>query len=355
MTRQYRKWHADLPNQPDIEKILILKWSAMGDIVIATAAMSDISRAFPNASIHLNTTSPWHRLFEHDDRYDRVDLMDLDGKDKGVRGLLRFAKMVKREAYDVVFDFQSNDHSRLALGLSAILHAKPRYRAGCHRLRPYNIAGPSMPHPAHAGGVARSMLEAAGVPVAASRPQLAVPEVVRTGVTVRLRQLGLDQLSYAVFLPGCQAAGYLKRWGALRYAELAKRLLLEGKIERIVILGGADETEECEAIAAQHPDRIVNLCGKTELLELLPICEHANFIVANDTGTAHLASATGRPMCVICGPTDPRRVKPLGVNVTTCQADLACINCYRKDCSHHSCMAMVSPAEVARKLLGPGC
>jgi heptosyltransferase-2 len=82
------------------------------------------------------------------------------------------------------------------------------------------------------------------------------------------------------------------------------------------------------------------------LLELLPICDNAAFIVGNDTGTAHLASATGNAMAVICGPTDPRRVKPLGDNVQAVQAQLACINCYRKHCAHHACMAQVSPQEV---------
>jgi len=72
--------------------------------------------------------------------------------------------------------------------------------------------------------------------------------------------------------------------------------------------------------------------------------------VANDTGTAHLASATGRPMVVICGPTDPRRVKPLGDNVDAFQAELPCINCYRKHCAHHSCMRVITPAMVEAKV-----
>jgi heptosyltransferase-2 len=90
---------------------------------------------------------------------------------------------------------------------------------------------------------------------------------------------------------------------------------------------------------------------------VIPICARARVIVANDTGTAHLASATGRPMVVICGPTDPRRVKPLGDNVDAFQAELPCINCYRKHCAHHSCMRLITPAMVEAKvksMLAPG-
>ena len=52
-------------------------------------------------------------------------------------------------------------------------------------------------------------------------------------------------------------------------------------------------------------------------------------------------------MLVLCGPTDPRRVRPLGPRVETMQADLPCINCYRKHCLHHACMRLLTPGRVA--------
>jgi heptosyltransferase-2 len=55
-------------------------------------------------------------------------------------------------------------------------------------------------------------------------------------------------------------------------------------------------------------------------------------------------------MVVICGPTDPRRVRPLGNSVITLQADLPCINCYRKHCSHHSCMRLITPDDVVARI-----
>ena len=117
-------------------------------------------------------------------------------------------------------------------------------------------------------------------------------------------------------------------------------------LTNVVLLGGPDEVEECAAIAEGQGGYVVNLCGKTQLLELPPIFERAALIVANDTGTAHLAAASNRRMIVICGPTDPRRVKPVGRGVIAIQADLPCKNCYRKICDHHSCMKFVTPEQV---------
>jgi heptosyltransferase II len=72
----------------------------------------------------------------------------------------------------------------------------------------------------------------------------------------------------------------------------------------------------------------------------------ATCIVANDTGTAHLAADSQTPMLVICGPTNPLRVKPIGPHVMAIQPDIACKNCYQKTCSHHSCMKGLTPEKV---------
>ena len=110
------------------------------------------------------------------------------------------------------------------------------------------------------------------------------------------------------------------------------------------------QREECDAIEAACPGLAVNACGKTAILDLVPLAEHAAFVVANDTGTAHVAAAAGRPMVVVCGPTDPRRVRPAGPRVRTLQAQLWCRNCYRKTCTHHACMEVLGPDQVLAEL-----
>ena len=56
-------------------------------------------------------------------------------------------------------------------------------------------------------------------------------------------------------------------------------------------------------------------------------------------------------MVVVCGPTNPVRVKPAGENIAAVQAELFCKSCYRKTCSHHACMTLVSPDRVFAELL----
>jgi heptosyltransferase-2 len=321
----------------------------MGDVIIASALFEDIARAFPGREIHLNTLPAWQGLFAEDRRFQRVFAVEWREPRHRIGGLRDWLRQVRAHHYDLVIDLQCNDRSRLLLGLLGFTGGQIPHRLGNRRQWPYTIAPTELPPPVHTITRCRAALEAGGIPATTPRPVLAIPEHCRERVRVLRQQAELHPGRYAVFLPGCNANGHLKRWGADRYAILANRLHQDG-VERIALLGGPDEIEECRRIAGQCGPWLVNLCGLTTILDIPLLCETAQFIVANDTGTAHLAAVTPTPLLVLCGPTDPRRVKPLGDNVTTLQADLPCINCYRKTCSHHSCMAMLTPALVLQQV-----
>jgi heptosyltransferase-2 len=344
-------YRADLPANPAIRRILIIKWSAMGDVIIATALFEDIARAFPDREIHLNTLPIWQSLFGQDPRFTQVFAVELRDHRHRIRQALEWLRQMRAQHYDLVIDLQCNDRSRLLLGLLGLTGHRIPYRLGNRRHFPYNIAPAEPPKPAHTITRGRAALQAGGIPATTPRPVLHIPDHHRARARELLERHGLTPDRYGIFLPGCNANGHLKRWGAARYAALAQRLHQEG-LDRIVLIGGPDEMDECRRIAQACGSWLVNLCGQTAILDIPPLCEPARFIVANDTGTAHLAAATATPMLVLCGPTDPRRVKPLGDHVTTLQADLPCINCYRKTCAHHRCMTTLTPPLVLKCLRG---
>jgi len=340
-----------LPVNDEIQRILVIKWSAMGDIALSTAIMEDLYRAFPHAEMHLNTLPLWASMFEQDPRFSRVISIDVRSKTGRLGKAWEWIRTVRAGRYDMVVDLQTTDRSAMLLGLSQILGAGIRWRIGNMKRWPYNFAPRDMPaKTAHALTRHRAALEQAGIAALTPRPVLHVPQHNTDHARVLQAQYHLQAGRYAMFLPGCQAAGYLKRWGEDNYAGLAQRLHGAG-MDKIVVIGAKDEMKDCKAIAGACGDYVVNLCGKTELLDIVPLAQDACLIVGNDTGTAHLAAAAERPMLVICGPTAPRLVKPAGDNVITLQADLPCINCYCvKPCDHHSCMKWITP-EMAHTAL----
>jgi heptosyltransferase-2 len=342
----------NLPADRSIKKILLIKWSAMGDIIISTALFEDVCRAFPHAIIDINILPPWDRLFLDDPRFNEIISVDLRKSEKGITGFSRWLKEVKSRHYDLIVDLQSNDRSRWLMLALQLFGGSVPYRLGNHKRYPYNFAPePPTEWPIHPFTVQQRALESAGIPALTPRPVLHIDSAAMSRSQVLLDQYNLSPGEYAIFLPGCQAAGYLKRWGADNYAGLAHLLNRSGL--KVAIIGGPDEMDECEEIrAAVDEEWLVNLCGKTQIVDIVPLAQQARLIVGNDTGTAHVASASDRPMLVVCGPTDPRRVKPIGDNVEALQiSGLDCLNCYCKQpCDHHSCMKQLTPQMVFAKL-----
>src|SRR3569832_1117400 len=105
----------NLPARADIRRILLIKWSALGDIAVTTAVMEDVRRAFHNAEIDLNTLPPWQRLFEGDPRFRKVIAFPLRGQ--VIKATLRGRRGGRSNRYDLICDFQSNDRSRILLTL----------------------------------------------------------------------------------------------------------------------------------------------------------------------------------------------------------------------------------------------
>jgi heptosyltransferase-2 len=331
----------------DIRRILIIKWSAMGDLVLASAIFEDVRKAFPAAEIHLNTLPVWAGLFRTDPRFSRIISIDTRKKGAKFKNAWRWLQTVKQGHYDLVIDLQTTDRSALLLKLLRLIGGLPRYRVGNIRRSPYNYYPGRLPDAISALDKYRAAIEAAGIAAVTPRPVMHVPDENERKIEKLLQHHHLQAGSYALLLPGCQAAGYLKRWGSDNYAGLARNMLEEG-LDKVVLIGAADEMEDCREIAARVGAQAVNLCGETAILDIIPLAREARYIIANDTGTAHIASATETPMVVVCGPTDPHKVKPAGDNVIAVQADIECKNCYcKKGCDHHSCMKLITPGIVS--------
>ncbi len=335
----------------DIRRILVIKWSALGDVVIASAVMEDIARAFPDAEIHLNTQPNCSGLFAHDPRFSQVWAIDVRSRTQRWSNNVAWLKRVRAGHYDLVIDLQRSDHSRFLLTLLWLSGGAPPIRIGNRGGFPYTHEPAVRDPSAHALPMMQSTLQAIGIPTSTQHPVLhAAPD--RVAAIEALRQVqGLEDGRYVVLLPGSHAAGRLKRWGAARYAELA-RLLHDQGVPRIVVIGGPDEVDDCAEIAASG-NHVVNLNGQLQLLDIALLCAGASAIIGNDTGTAHFASAAARPLLILCGPTDPRRVKPIGSNVLAVQAQLPCSSCYAKSCrnaDHHACMKAITPGWVAARV-----
>jgi heptosyltransferase-2 len=150
------------------------------------------------------------------------------------------------------------------------------------------------------------------------------------------------------FAPGA-AYGSAKRWPPERVAETIALVAARGA--RAIVVGAPSDREIARAIqSALDPavrPAVVDLVGRTDLAALMGVLARCAVVVANDSGAMHVASAVGRPVVAIFGPTDERATAPLGPH-TLVRHDVWCRPCLLRACPiDHRCLRGIGAPAVA--------
>ena len=100
------------------------------------------------------------------------------------------------------------------------------------------------------------------------------------------------------------------------------------------------------ARAASFP--ITDLCGRTDLADVVDLTSLASFAITNDSGLMHVAAAVGCPLVAIYGATSPDYTPPMLPASRLFWRNLACSPCWKKTCryGHYDCLTGISPNEV---------
>lgn len=107
-----------------------------------------------------------------------------------------------------------------------------------------------------------------------------------------------------------------KRWPAPRFAALAGELAASYPHAAFVLLGEASDRAEVDAVRAVVPvDRVLDLCGRTDLPSARAAIAAVDVYVGNDSALMHLAATTHTPAVIAFGPTDPRVIAPRSARV----------------------------------------
>lgn len=327
----------------EIKKILIIKWGGMGDIIQSTSVINEILIHLKSKTIDVNTKSQWKCFFENDNRINNVWSIDFKKGWGDWSNINNWIRKVKHEKYDLIIDLQTNDRSRILLSILKILYNYPKYSIGNHFVFPYSIKPKSNINISQPFYRLKRTILSLGIESRTNKPTFIIPCSSTNYINEIFKKLKILKKDLYIFIPGSSSKNLLKRWGVKNYIGLAK--LLESKKNKVILVGGNEDIEDCNNIAMSSKN-IINLCNELNLLDLVELFKRAKYIIANDTGPTHLTALTSTPVLQITGPTDPAKVKPFGKNICALQAEINCKNCYKKTCSHHSCMIGIKPTNV---------
>jgi heptosyltransferase I len=367
---------ADLRNQ-QFRKILLIKLSAVGDVVHTIPVLNKLRRRYPTAHLDWLVTPPIAELLRHHSAITNVVEFEREAWSKPWRlapfaAYTRLAAKLRAAAYDLVIDMHGQfrtaaltlatgaparigfdrprarvwDASPRRFPLEARKHAWQGAREGSWLAYTHHIAVPTLDlHAVDRYLNVGSILGLDKDPVDFSFP---IPKTAVSRVDSLLRQHGIDHDRLVIMAPG--TVWETKRWGTDKFAKVAQNFISKGFA--VVLIGSQRERVVCEEVADLAAGAI-DLAGMTTLSELAALIRRSALNITNDSGPMHLAVALNRPVISIFGPTDPIWIGPYGRANAVLRADLACSPCYLrklKHCRHdHACMASVSAISVTER------
>ncbi len=328
----------------DPTQILVIRYSALGDVVLATSVLEPLRARFPAARIEWVTDALYAPLLEGLPEIAQVHRLAREGADAALPLAGRL-----RGRFDVVIDLQNKLRSAVVARAAAPLRTAFRRRTALRALMA--VFGSDQPLVrAHATRLYAEALAPLGV---------TGPGPVKVSLSPQARALAADALQgveapAVAIAPGARWA--TKRWPAERFAAVADALHAQGV--RIVLCGGPGDRDAFAAFRAATRARVAADLSFLPLDALAAALARVDLLIACDSGPVHLATAVGTPVLALFGPTSTTRWGPPPPG-RALSLDLPCAPCSNHGgdyCpeGHHRCLGDLAPQAVlaaAREML----
>lgn len=330
------------PRPADAPRILAVRFSAIGDIVLTTPLLRAIRTAHPHAHVTFLTRAAFTPLLSANPRVDEVVGWD------PAQPLPALARELKTRAFTHRLDLHGSLRSgriRRALGGRWGRYPKHRLaRALLIRTR-RNFYRDTRPVAERYFDAARQLgVRPDGGP---AELYLRREALAQADAFLEANRLGRERTLLAV-APG--AAHATKQWPARHWLALMERLTARADV---VILGGAAEAELGARLAAAGGGRAASAAGLMDLQGTGALLKRSRALAAGDTGVMHMATAVGTPVAALYGPTvEAFGFFPYRARATVLQRnDLDCRPCSsqggpRCPLGHHRCLEEILPGDV---------
>jgi heptosyltransferase-1 len=345
--------------------ILIVKTSAIGDVIHTLPSLWSLRAHFPEAHITWLVEESAADLVVGHPAVNRVLVARRKAWLKNLRsgrvfrafsGFLRFVRELRDTRYDLVIDFQGLLKSAMWVVLARGVRKAGFGRGMEHAEHSYlalNERVPAVDMNQHAIDRSLLLLKGIGVPAANIRYAVPISEQHESEVLTLLRGCGVHAEDRVVAM-NPMARWPTKLWEAQSFATLADRLEDEGI--RVLFTGGQEDRPALDEIGRLMTRRHRRLDGRTSLNQLAALYRRAQVVVTTDSGPMHLAAAVGTPVVALFGPTAPWRTGPYGSNHVVLRAGLACSPCFKKEClttlyEERACMKRLTVDQVAHAVM----
>jgi lipopolysaccharide heptosyltransferase I len=363
----------------DFARILLIKPSALGDVVHTLPVLAKLRARYPEARIDWLITPENADLVRHHPALSSVLLFRRGDYARFGRSWsaslspFRLLAAIRRGRYDLVIDLHGQFRSALMTiasgapvrigfdrpgGQAAAARAERSgeipgqhgwsgAREGAWLAYTHRIAIPTLD--VHAVDRYLWLAPMLGLDDRPAELGIHLPPVEIRRVEELLRSRGLGGKPIAVLVPG--TIWETKHWHVEGFAEVGRHLVARGL--SVVIAGTSRDLVRSRAIVEACPGA-VDLCGETSVAGLVALIEQAAICVTNDSGSMHVAVAMETPVVSVFGPTNPVWIGPYGRPHAVVRAGVSCAPCNLRrlrDCPHdHRCIREVSGRMVIERV-----
>jgi heptosyltransferase-1 len=283
-----------------VTRVLIVRMSALGDIVHALPVLSAIRAAMPHVEIDWLADRKYAGILEFTSGIAKRII--------GRPGLSKAVAVMRTRQYDVALDLQGLLKSAAMARVSGATRVIGFEQSALREPAAawfYSESAPVVPN-AHIIQKNLSVLPLLGVPIPAT---VTFPFVIPASAiadAVAADALAKGARGYALINPG--AAWPNKRWAPERFGAVARHIRDAHNLACLVLWGADEGALADEVVAAANG--AAQRAPQTTLADLLALCSRASLMVSGDTGPVHIAAAVGTPIVGLYGPTWPERNGP---------------------------------------------
>ncbi len=321
-----------------MEKILLIRLSSLGDIVLTTPAIRAIRAHFPNAYIAMLVAKQSADVLRQNPNLNEIIQFNRSARDKDTGEMLRILRILRQRKFALTFDFQRKFRTELLMYLSG---ASERVGKGilC------TIRVPEQGNK-HATEHYFDLLHAAGIPAEGRELEIFLSKSERADAFYAFEGAGVTELQLKVGLfPG--AGWKLREWMPERFASIGDRLVQHFNAQ-VLIFGGPKDVELVNTVCNLMNEPAIPFAGTLQIRQLAACIEKCDLFLTNDTGPMHIAAAVGTPTLALFGPGNHIRFQPLGDAHTIIRHDVPCSPCkqFTDKCKDNICMKQITVDEV---------
>jgi len=336
-----------------LNNILIRGTNWIGDAILTLPAMASIRATYPYAHIAV-LAKPWvadiYKLFSAVN-----EVIIYENKYDTPTGVFRLANVLKKRKFDAAILLQNAIESAIIAFMARIPLRAGYDSDGRGLLLTHSVKRTKKIRKVHQIDYYLEMVKTLGcVPV---DREMRLEKGLNPQDAQNIVKKYIPETNKAIIgiAPGA-TYGPAKRWLPERFAAVADKLSDSFPLQGI-ILGSETDWEIAEEIRGMARTELINLAGKTNLLEAIYLISQCRLFISNDSGLMHIAGALNIPTVAIFGSTNPLTTSPAGNKTTIVHQDVDCSPCLEETCpTDFRCMKLISVEnvfEAAQNILTP--